>query len=173
VCSGWHNAAMVRRTVVLLLIVLACNPSTGDTETEGGTGGSTGAGTSGSTGDASSATAEPTTGAEAVLFTSEVWPIFEAGCSCHTQQTPGPGGGAFFMGADAPTAYAALVDMPSSVMGLDIVEPGSTAKSYLHHKLVDTQVSVGGSGTNMPPGAPLGADDLATISAWIDAGALE
>lgn len=172
---------MVRRILVLPLILLACNPSTGDTDT--GTGGSTDAGTGGSTdaststgastGEASNTTAAPTTGAEAVLFTSDVWPIVENTCSCHTQQTPGPGGGAFFMGADAPTAYAALVDVPSSVMGLDMVEPGSTAKSYLYHKLVDTQVSVGGSGTNMPPGAPLGADDLAMIAAWIDAGALE
>lgn len=172
---------MVRRILALPLILLACNPSTGDTDTD--TGGSTDASTSGSmgasastggsTGDASSTTAEPTTGAEAVLFTSDVWPIFENTCSCHTQQTPGPGDGAFFMGADAPTAYAALVDVPSSVMGLDMVEPGSTAKSYLYHKLMGTQVSVGGGGTNMPPGAPLGADDLATISAWIDGGALE
>lgn len=162
---------MVRSILALPLVLLACNPSTGDTDTD--TGGSTDGSTGGSTGDASGTTGEPTTGEAVVRFTPDVWPIFQNTCSCHTQQVPGPGGGAFFMGEDAPTAYAALVDVPSTVVGLDQIEPGSTAMSYLYHKVAGTQASVGGSGTSMPQGSTLGADDLATISAWIDAGALE
>lgn len=165
--------------LVVPLVLLACNPSTGDTDT--GTGGSTGGSTGdGSTGDGSGSgsgetggsTSEPTTGSEALSFTLDIWPIFAASCSCHTAMTPGPGG-TFFMGADAPSAYAGLINVPSTVAGLDQIEPGSTATSYLYHKVAGTQLSVGGSGTSMPQGSTLPADQLATLSAWIDAGAPE
>ena len=86
--------------------------------------------------------------------------------------TPGPPNG-LTLGNDPAGAYAALVNAPSSVPGLDQVEPGSSDMSYLYHKLAGTQLSVGGSGTQMPPGGMLSADDLATVKAWIDGGALE
>jgi hypothetical protein len=165
--------------LALPLLLLACNASTGDTDTDTGTGESTDAGTGESTGestgDASGSTGEPTTGAAGLHFATDVWPLFQNTCSCHTQMTPGVGGGggSLFMGEDPATAYAAIVSVPSTVAGLDLIEPGDTAKSYLYHKVAGTQASVGGNGTSMPQGSTLPADQLATISAWIDAGALE
>lgn len=160
---------MIRLTLVVPVVLLACNPSTGDTDA-GTTGQSTGGDSSGS--DTGGSTAAPTTGSEALTFTLDIWPIFEAKCSCHTQMTPGPAG-SFFMGGDAPTAYAGIVNVPSTVNGLDQIEPGSTATSYLYHKVAGTQMSVGGNGTSMPQGSTLPAAELETISAWIDAGAIE
>lgn len=125
----------------------------------------TGGGSSGGTSDA-------TTGGAAPSFTTDVWPILMATCSCHTGMTPGPPTG-LTLGSDPAGAYAALVNAPSSVANLDEVEPGDSNKSYLYHKLAGTQASVGGGGTQMPPGGMLSAADLATVKDWIDGGALE
>ena len=173
---------MIRGALAFLLVLAACNPSTGGTDTDPVTGTSTGAdaGTStgadtsasASTGDASASTAEPTTSSEPPRFTPDVWPILQSYCSCHTQMIPGPATD-FFMGEDAPTAYGAIVDVPSSITGLDQVEPGSLETSYLYHKVAGTQFTVGGNGDRMPPVVMIGADDLATIAAWIEAGALK
>ena len=114
----------------------------------------------GSTGE----TSDATTGGAAPSFATDVWPIFMSWCSCHTGKLPG---------GDAASAYAAFVNVPSSVPGLDEVEPGSSDKSYLYYKIAGTQASVGGGGTQMPPGSMLSASDLATVKAWIDGGALE
>ncbi len=160
--------------------------STGDTSSATSDGsattdGSASASASGSTtgasdpttgGGSTGGTSDATTGGAAPSFATDVWPIFMVSCSCHTGMTPGPPTG-LTMGNDAASAFAALVNAPSSVPNLDEVEPGSSDKSYLYHKLAGTQASVGGGGTQMPPGGMLGAADLATVQAWIDGGALE
>ncbi|MBW2264043.1 MAG: hypothetical protein JRG91_18935, partial [Deltaproteobacteria bacterium] len=53
------------------------------------------------------------------------------------------------------------------------IEPGSTADSYLWHKVIGTQSSVGGSGSTMPVGGSLTPHELDLIERWIVAGAPE
>ena len=47
-----------------------------------------------------------------------------------------------------------------------VIGPGNADGSKLYHRLVGTSM-----GTRMPPSRPLGADDIATLKAWIDQGA--
>jgi hypothetical protein len=71
-------------------------------------------------------------------------------------------------------AYASLVNAPSAqATGVDRVEPGDAANSYLIAKLAGTQESLGGSGDRMPSPFGLSQDELDLISAWVDAGAPE
>jgi hypothetical protein len=58
---------------------------------------------------------------------------------------------------------------------MDLVEPGSVQESYLQHKLVGTQDSVGGGGDQMPKGPPQGyysVEELEIVALWIEDGAL-
>ncbi len=159
------------------LLLAAC----GSTE-DGSTGDATGTG--GGTAATSSSTEPTTSGStgDALHFTPDVWPILQANClRCHEtadgEMTPGPPSPkpGLVLGADDPAfAYDALINKPAVFApGLIYVEPGSVATSYLFHKLAGTQASVGGVGGSMPPGGMLVADEMATIEAWIDAGALE
>jgi hypothetical protein len=73
---------------------------------------------------------------------------------------------------DADTAYAALVDAPSlGVPGLTLVEPCDIDGSYLLNKLRDTQLEVGGLGTQMPPDKALSPAQLDLFDAWVAGGA--
>ena len=47
-----------------------------------------------------------------------------------------------------------------------VIGPGNAEGSRLYHRLVGTTV-----GARMPPGVPLGADQVAVLKAWIDQGA--
>ena len=47
-----------------------------------------------------------------------------------------------------------------------VIGPGNAEGSRLYHRLVGTTV-----GARMPPGGPLGADQVAVLKAWIDQGA--
>jgi hypothetical protein len=115
-------------------------------------------------------TAEPTTGAAGLSFAADVWePILVTQCGCH--QVGASGG--LLMGMDAASAYAAMVNVPSS-NGMPYVTPGDPANSYMFHKVSGTQLDAGGGGSTMPLGAPkLGQADLDAISAWIADGAGE
>jgi len=155
------------------LLASACGGSddTGP-DADAGAGESSGSGAA----DSSSSGAADSTGTEAELhFAEDVWPIFDGACYCHISPPPGAGGPMtdFFMGPGVEEGYAAIVNQPSSESALDFVEPGSSADSYLYHKVAKTFASVGGSGDPMPLGGTLSADDLATIQSWIDGGALE
>ncbi|MBM3265578.1 MAG: hypothetical protein FJY97_19450 [candidate division Zixibacteria bacterium] len=67
----------------------------------------------------------------------------------------------------ASVAYNNIVNKPSGP-GLDYIEPGSSANSYLFKKLTGTGIS----GTIMPRGAsPLSAATIDSIRAWIERGA--
>lgn len=170
-------------STILLALLAACGPKDSDSDA-GSTAASASSGDS-SSGDSSSgdgatsaaassgSTGATTAGSEPLHFTPDVWPLLE-GCNCHTSPPPGPGPSTnLFLGLDPAGAYDALVDVPSSAPGLDQVEPGDSAKSYLYHKLAGTFADVGGGGTIMPPGGMFDPVDLATIQAWIDEGALE
>jgi hypothetical protein len=112
---------------------------------------------------------------------ADVQAIFEASCagsSCHIDPTgaclAAPFGGLSLCAAEARDA---LVDVPSrEVSSLALVAPLDSARSYLLRKLLPA-TSGGGPvpgilGQREPPGPPLSRDQLVTISAWIDGGAL-
>ena len=73
------------------------------------------------------------------------------------------------------TAYAALVNKPASeICGGMGVTPGDASRSYLYHEVTDATPC---DGKRMPhpgmlaSGPPLPDQDIATIAAWINAGA--
>lgn len=78
-------------------------------------------------------------------------------------------------GLDLGTAAAtrlANVGVPSRQSPLLRVVPGRPSQSYLWHKLVGSQSSVGGSGDRMPQGGPyLSQSDMDAVRAWILEGA--
>jgi hypothetical protein len=119
-------------------------------------------------------TTEPTTDAttgpgEGLSFATDVFaPILEPSCSCHLN---GAAGG-FMMGADAATAYAAMVGKPSTGSPLNYVTASDSSQSYIFHKVNNTHVEAGGAGGRMPLGGMLTPDQIATIETWIDDGAL-
>lgn len=146
--------------LVVSSVVIACEGSEGESTSE------TGASTS-------TTVYDPTMDEPGLHFHYDIWPIILGNCSCHiypdTSMTPGVSP-SLFLGTDVDAAYDLLIDQPSG-FGLDHVEPGDSAASFLYHKLDGTQMDVGDFGDVMPPGAPLTAADLATIKMWIDEGA--
>lgn len=175
---------MVSCLMLAASLLGACGDSTsGSSEGSSGSGASTaeGSGEASTAEGSGGATTEPTTGASsgattgsaALGFNADVWPIFMPACSCHIEQTPGPDLGTdFFMGPDPAGAYAVIVSKPSSVPGLNYVEPGSSSESYLFHKIAGTQASVGGGGDAMPAPLGLSAEAQMVVKDWIDGGAL-
>jgi hypothetical protein len=111
---------------------------------------------------------------------ADVQPILAASCAggCHADLTGGcltaPLAGLSLCAAEA---RAALVNIPSSeVSSLLLVAPGDSARSYLLRKVLPA-TSGGGPipgtlGEREPPGDPLTSDQLDTLTAWIDGGAL-
>ena len=75
---------------------------------------------------------------------------------------------------EAEAAYANIVNVPSTQVGdLDRVQPFDPAQSYLYLKITGQQASVGGSGSQMPLGAPpLSQEAIETIRLWIEQGAV-
>ena len=66
-------------------------------------------------------------------------------------------------------SHAALVNVPSTQAGLDLVVPGDAENSYLVHK-IEGRASI--VRDRMPPlGDPLTEEEIAAIRDWIDAGA--
>ena len=91
--------------------------------------------------------------------------VFEPRCVEHH------GGRAAQAGLDlsAGTSHAALVNVPSTQTGLDLVEPGDAENSYLVHKI---EGRMGIVRDRMPPlGDPLTEEEIAAIRDWINAGA--
>lgn len=117
-----------------------------------------------------------TCGSASVSYSGSVQPIFNASCAiagCHIA-SKGPDGGAK-QGLDLSGAlsYGNLVNVLSTQCtdGRMRVKPGAPTESYLIHKL--TNQNLCGTGTQMPKkGQSLTTAELATISNWICAGAL-
>jgi len=110
---------------------------------------------------------------DSVTLSGDVQPIFTANCAvsgCHAGTSPALG-----QNLSAGQAYAAIVNVPSQeAPDLMRVRPFLPDSSYLVHKIEGTQGSVGGGGSRMPlSGSPLTAEQIATIRAWITAGALD
>jgi hypothetical protein len=111
---------------------------------------------------------------------ASVQAIFDASCasSCHIDPSgsclAAPFGGLSLCAAEARDA---LVEVPSrEVSSLALVAPLDSARSYLLRKLLPATTGggpiPGTLGQREPPGPPLSADQLLTIAAWIDGGAL-
>ena len=109
------------------------------------------------------------TSGEDLSHAADIQPIWEASCvtGCHA-----PMGNASFLDLSGD-AYAVLVDVESGqAAGVDFVVTGDSGASYLVNKLRNTQAGAGGSGAQMPLGGSLDEASIATIEAWIDAGAM-
>jgi len=105
--------------------------------------------------------------ADEISFENDVLPILNIHClMCHM---PGGEQGDLTL---HPNPYGNLVNIPSVQSGLKLVEPGSSAQSYLYLKLIDTQAEFGGSGGIMPfQTDPLDTGQIEIIRSWIDQGA--
>ena len=97
---------------------------------------------------------------------AEIQAIVNTACAgCHT----GGGASGGLASDDITTTW---IGVPSiEAPALKRIEPGSTANSYIWHKINGTQSSVDGGGSKMPLGGSLTADQIATFKAWIEAGA--
>jgi hypothetical protein len=91
------------------------------------------------------------------------------GCSgCHAGNS-GAGG----LGLGEGFSYGNIVNVDSiELPSMKRIKPLDSAHSYLYHKIVGDQGSVGGSGARMPQGCSGGscmsASDIAAIQQWID-----
>lgn len=96
--------------------------------------------------------------------------VLEPSCTFATCHGSGPSpAGALSLERDV--AHASLVDAPSSVVsGAILVVPGDPDASYVMAKLTATPPAAGES---MPPDAPLEAERIELVRAWIEAGAVD
>ena len=99
----------------------------------------------------------------------DIQPIWDGSCAdlgCHNDSD-------MASGLSLASGYDAMVGVASpSGAALDLVTAGSSADSYLWHKLEGTQTSVkGGGGSQMPFGSNLTPDEMTLIQTWIDGGA--
>jgi hypothetical protein len=116
----------------------------------------------------SSPATSPTTTNTGVSLKNNVQPIFSESCIfCHQGSNP-PGG----LSLEPAVVYNELVNATSTESSLVLVKPGAPDNSYLINKLNGTQVTVGGSGDQMPFGRqPLPQTQIDLISQWISEGA--
>ena len=115
-------------------------------------------------------TTSTTTSTSVVSFSQDIQPIFNSNCViCH-------------QGASAPEeliletgiSYQHLVNVDSIQSSVVRVAPGNSEKSYLWHKLNGTQKNIGGTGLQMPYGAPpLQINQINMVQQWIGQGALD
>ncbi len=96
--------------------------------------------------------------------------VLQASCvfaTCH-KGGPSPAGD---LSLERDEAYASLVDVPSSAAaGRVRVVPGDPDASYVLEKIT---ASAPAAGEPMPPDAPLEADRIELLRAWIEAGAAD
>jgi hypothetical protein len=99
-------------------------------------------------------------------FASQVQPIFTQLCtSCHSGSSPKAN-----LDLSSGKAYGQLVGVPSTVCSsLNRVQAGSTANSYLVHKVEGSGSCF--TGNKMPPSGGMSSTQLTTIKSWISAGA--
>jgi mono/diheme cytochrome c family protein len=105
----------------------------------------------------------------AISYQAEIVPLLESNCAtCHL--TGEEAGGMSLVG-DAAIGF--LVGTPSQeAPALIRVVAGNPDKSYLVMKLEGTHISHGGSGAQMPFGAPpLAPEQIAKVRQWIAEGA--
>ncbi|MYD70532.1 MAG: hypothetical protein F4W89_07290 [Acidobacteria bacterium] len=90
--------------------------------------------------------------------------VFSPTCvSCHGDSDAEAG-----LNLEEGRSFDSLVNVSSTQVALDLVEPNDAENSYLIHKLED-RPSI--EGDRMPPDNPLSSDDIDVIRQWIDEGA--
>ena len=102
---------------------------------------------------------------------SRVQPIFTGNCTfsgCHIGSSPAEG-----MSLGAGQTFGSVVNVVARELpSMNRVTPNQPDNSYLVHKVQDTHMAAGGSGSRMPEGQPpLSQSDIDLIRAWIQAGA--
>lgn len=102
-------------------------------------------------------------------YERDVMPIWRhhgcASAGCHGSAGPSEG----LDLSTAASGYAGLVDRPSrQCRGMELVDPGDAEDSYLMNKLLGVGMC---SGTRMPRGGRLTADQIDVVRAWIEGGA--
>jgi hypothetical protein len=104
-----------------------------------------------------------------VSFATDVMGVFNAYCNnCHTA-----GGAPAQLNLDPGAAYANTVNVPATELNsMNRIEPGDPDNSYLINKLQNTHVSVGGSGSFMPPSGTLPQATIDLMRTWVTEGAL-
>ncbi|WP_438031314.1 hypothetical protein [Sorangium sp. So ce233] len=135
----------------------------------GGEGGGTTT-TTGAGGEGGAPPGDPACGPDTATF-AQVQPILERSCSnqfCHGNPTTPSGG----LDLRAATAVGALVNQSANSCSSEhaLVVPFMPSSSYLMNKLNDVDLCDPDE-IAMPPGSPLPAADLKTITDWICAGA--
>ncbi len=113
--------------------------------------------------------ATPAPVAAAVTYQADIVPLIESQCAtCHL--TGEEAGGISLVG---DVAIGFLVGQPSQeVPTIMRVAPGDPDNSYVVMKLEGTHIGHGGSGAQMPFGAPpLDPQQIAKVRQWIAAGA--
>lgn len=121
-----------------------------------------------STQNPGSSNTSTTSNTSGVSFSKDIQPIFTNNCVICHQGASGSAG----LSLDPGSAYNNLVNVSSSESSLMRVAPNSADKSYLLNKLKGTQGQAGGSGAQMPYGAPpLSQSQIDLIQQWISAGA--
>ncbi len=117
-------------------------------------------------------------GVDMVDYQADIQPIWDASCSCHMADDGGMMAAPYLTLNDGLSeqnlvlAPAADPGTDGSGVGLNLVEPGDPASSYLWLKVNGGWMEAGGqtdnNNSNMPPVGSLSADDLAKIEAWIN-----
>ncbi|MFO7563648.1 MAG: hypothetical protein R6X02_13455 [Enhygromyxa sp.] len=142
---------------------LACDDDGGDEVSDGTDGDGDGDGTGDGDGEGDG-------DGDALSHAADMQPIWDASClaMCHE-----PDGNAVSVLDLSGNAYGNIVSVPSTqAPGMNLVEPGNAAESYLVAKLRGTQVAAGGLGAMMPSGTQmLPEETIALVEAWIDEGA--
>jgi mono/diheme cytochrome c family protein len=107
-----------------------------------------------------------TANASVAFYEATIQPLLDTHCvMCH--MTGSAQGGLVL---EAGLSFSALVGRPSTGSPLLRVKAGDAGSSYLLHKLKGTHVSVGGSGSAMPPGDPLDDASIRLMEQWISQG---
>lgn len=89
--------------------------------------------------------------------------------ACHSGSPPANAP----LSLDPGAGWSQMVGVPASQLPtMMLVEPGDPDSSYLVLKLRGAAGLAGGTGTLMPPDAPLEAAEQAAIEGWISNGAL-
>jgi radical SAM superfamily enzyme YgiQ (UPF0313 family) len=105
-----------------------------------------------------------------VRFGAEIEPYLNYTCTragCHSTQDAQAG-----LVLESGESYDMLVNVPSTQLpAMNRVTPDSSAASYIVHKLEGTQLSVGGSGEQMPKGGVMSPSFIAKLIQWIKNGA--
>ncbi len=111
-------------------------------------------------------------GGDEVTLSGDVQPIFTGNCAftgCHAGSSPQEG-----MSLGEGQTFSNVVNVQArQLLTMNRVTPNQPDNSYLVHKVQDTHMAAGGSGSRMPEGQPpLSQSDIDLIRAWIQAGAL-